>query len=165
MGSEGLCLADQRPKGRSIKHIISEKRGITLAQGTSTWWEFVASFSEGFAEFAEGEYFLLSRVPYQETAGNIWEESELPALKANPRVTRVICVDLRKTPIEICPAARILRLALCHKNTDCSFWEVLGMFWGKQRKLWGKQRKDRILNLVSNMGAHVKTGLLNKNYC
>lgn len=37
----------------------------------------------------------LKSVPYQETAYTIWEESKLPALKENPRVTRVICVDFR----------------------------------------------------------------------
>lgn len=37
----------------------------------------------------------LKSVPYQETACTIWEESKLPALKENPRVTRVICVDFR----------------------------------------------------------------------
>lgn len=49
-------LIDQ-PFGQSIKHMNSEKRGITLAKGRSTWWEFVKLFSEVFAEFAEGECF------------------------------------------------------------------------------------------------------------
>ena len=55
----------------------------------------MALFSMVFAESAAGECYLLSKVPYPETPGSIWDESEYPALNANPNVTRVICVDAR----------------------------------------------------------------------
>lgn len=46
--------------------------------------------SRRFAEGASGE----ARVVLGETRpGNIWETVQLPALKANPRVTRIVSID------------------------------------------------------------------------
>ena len=59
------------------------------------WWSFVHRFSRVFAEVAEGDCYLLSTVPYKAPEGrSVWVETEYPALKANPNITSIICVDV-----------------------------------------------------------------------
>ena len=44
---------------------------------------------------AEGDCYLLTTVPYENRDGDsAWVKTEYPALKANPNVTSIICVDV-----------------------------------------------------------------------
>lgn len=60
-----------------------------------TWWAFVARFSRTFAKLAEGECYLLTALPYEEpTRPSIWKNVELPALESNPKITRIVYLDV-----------------------------------------------------------------------
>ena len=89
--------------GRAISqafpnYLIAKRNNINLVKETTNtaWWNFVRRFSRVFAESAEGDCYLLAKVPYEKPSTvSIWVEEEFPALQLNPKVKKVTCVDVR----------------------------------------------------------------------
>ena len=51
--------------------------------GWDAWWDYVRLFSRVLAEKAEGDAYLLSKVPLQPYYETIWNKFERPASVAN----------------------------------------------------------------------------------
>lgn len=75
------------------KYLIKKGKRRTPEE-EDRWWAFVALFCRVFAESAQGECFLISRVPYKKVCRSIWASAEYPALLLNPKVTKVTCIDV-----------------------------------------------------------------------
>lgn len=98
----------KRPGRKAHEHAFAAQvGGMTVDQSYSNyliknrtpgdddrWWAFVFLLCRVFAESAQGECFLISRVPYKRARRSIWAREEFPALAQNPKVKKVTCVDV-----------------------------------------------------------------------
>lgn len=86
----GIVYTDAFPSG----FVAKKKRKSANKSGSDSWCSFVAVFSRVFAEEAQGEVYLVSKVPPVYVPGTVWNDIELPSLRNNDKVTSLTCVDV-----------------------------------------------------------------------
>jgi len=83
----------QENKGTTLEAII-EKRNIEMPKWDTTNPDVVKAWKGISADYAKGSSGTVRAVIGKDLRpGNVWEASELPALKNNPNVERIITID------------------------------------------------------------------------
>ena len=94
VGGEALARQIATSRGAATLEVLLEERAIGLPPWDPADPEVVAAWKDvatEYAQYARGE--VRAVVGKTLRPQNVWEGAEFPALKANPRVTKIITID------------------------------------------------------------------------
>lgn len=94
VGGEAVARQIAESQSGTTLEALIEKRGVQMPQWDATNPNVVQAWKDISADYAAGSSGTVRAVIGQSLRpGNVWEASELPALKANPNVTQIITID------------------------------------------------------------------------